>query len=185
MKWYAAHLVLYVQFKDARQDHYPIWENIVLIRARTEAEAFRKAEKRGQTDAGDDEGSFRWGGKAATWVFAGVRKLTSCEDATARPNDGAEVTFLELQTASKREIERFVAGEPAAVKFMERFRDDEDVGARSTTETQVSKRTRSTEGHHAANGESRPLEPFCKDTHSAWPVRQSPRKRLKKRAPVA
>jgi hypothetical protein len=40
MKWYAAHLVMFVQFKKHRQGSYPIWENIVLIKARSDQEAF-------------------------------------------------------------------------------------------------------------------------------------------------
>src|SRR5260370_31501389 len=37
--WYAAHIVMYVTFKHGSQDHYPVWENIVLVEAPTEEEA--------------------------------------------------------------------------------------------------------------------------------------------------
>ena len=36
MRWYAAHIVLYVQLKSGRQKDFPVWENIVLLHARSE-----------------------------------------------------------------------------------------------------------------------------------------------------
>src|SRR5947209_19160662 len=74
MKWYAAHIVLYVHIPEG-QERFPVWENVVLIRAATEQQAFAKAETLGQSEQGDDDGSFRWGTRPARWVFAGVRKL--------------------------------------------------------------------------------------------------------------
>jgi hypothetical protein len=91
-RWYAAHLVLYVKLKAGAQRPFPVWENIVLLRARSEEEALAKAEQRGRAEAGDDDGTFRWNGKPAEWVFAGVRKLTLCEDSEDRPGDGTEVS---------------------------------------------------------------------------------------------
>ena len=51
--WYAAHIVMYVEFEEGAQSHYPVWENIVLFNATSEQEAFDKAEKRGRDAAGD------------------------------------------------------------------------------------------------------------------------------------
>jgi hypothetical protein len=58
MIWFAAHLLMYVEWKDGPQDGYPLWENIILIRAGSEEEAFAKAERRDREDEGDDEGDF-------------------------------------------------------------------------------------------------------------------------------
>ncbi|MBV9124494.1 MAG: DUF4288 domain-containing protein, partial [Planctomycetes bacterium] len=79
-EWFAAHLVMYVQLKEPSPGPVTVWENIVLIKAQSEGEAFEKAQRRGHEEAGDEEGTFRWDGKPARWVFAGVRKLTTCED---------------------------------------------------------------------------------------------------------
>jgi hypothetical protein len=111
MTWYAAHLILYVRFKTGRQRHYPVWENIVLIRATTAEQAMAKAERRGREDEGDCDGSFRWDGRPAEWVFAGVRKLMRCVDADEQPRDGTEVTYLELEVGSKEALQKFVDGE--------------------------------------------------------------------------
>lgn len=122
MSWFAAHLVMYVKLKEKLQKRFPAWENIVLIKAGSEEEAFEKAERRGREEEGDDDGSFRWGGQPATWVFAGVRKLTSCQDAEKRPGDGTEVSFLEMEFGSQETLEQFVEGQPAAVRFREEIR---------------------------------------------------------------
>jgi hypothetical protein len=122
MNWYAAHLVMYVRLKGTPQDRYPIWENVVLVKADSEEKAFTQAECRGREDAGDDDGSFRWGGVAATWVFAGVRKLTLCQDANSRPGNGTEVTFIEMEAASLDAIEKLVSGKPVSMRIADRFR---------------------------------------------------------------
>ena len=118
MTWYAAHLVLYVKYKEHAQDRFPFWENIVLVAADTEDEAFAKAEERGRADEGDSQGSFHWDGKPATWVFAGIRQLILCQDEKERPGDGTEVTYNELEAGSLEELNRFVEGETAAVRYL-------------------------------------------------------------------
>ncbi len=126
MTWYAAHLVLYVKFKRRRQGRYPVWENIVLIRAKTWEEAFAKAEARGREDALPDD-TFTWGGEPAEWVFAGVRKLTRCVDPEQRPGDGTEVTYIEMELASKADLQKFVDGEPTTVRIEDEFPEEEPV----------------------------------------------------------
>ena len=127
MTWYAAHLLLYVKLKRRRQARYPVWENIVLIRARTEEEAFAKAEEHGRADAAPDD-TFTWDGQPAEWVFAGVRKLTLCEDEGERPGDGTEVSYLELEAPSLAAIQKLMDGEPASVKIADGFPEQETVG---------------------------------------------------------
>jgi len=120
--WYAAHLVMYVKFREGGQARFPVWENVVLLSAGDEAEAFEKAERRGREDA-EDDGSFRWGGKPARWVFAGVRKLTACDEPARRPGDGTEITYTEMVLDSEQSVERLVKGEPVSVRIADRFVD--------------------------------------------------------------
>lgn len=117
MSWYAAHIVLYVKLKKQPQKRYPLWENIVLLRADSEENALAKAEQRGRDDAGDDAGTFTWKGKPAEWVFAGVRQLIRCQDETQRPKDGTEVSYSEMEVESREAVGKFVHGEPVRVKF--------------------------------------------------------------------
>src|SRR5262249_19087957 len=120
MSWFAAHLVLYVKLREEPQDHYPLWENIILIKADSADEAFAKAEQRGREDAAEDKG-FRWAGKPARWVFAGVRKLTSCQDPERRPGDGTEISFLEMEVGSEEAINKLMNGEPMSCRLREKF----------------------------------------------------------------
>ena len=123
-QWFAAHLVMYVRLKGQPQERFPVWENIVLIRAGSEEEAFAKAERRGHEEAGDEDGTFRWDGRPARWVFAGVRKLTACEDPDRRPGDGTEVTYTEMALGCEQDVRKLVKGEPVTVEYRERFADE-------------------------------------------------------------
>ena len=127
MSWFAAHIVLYVERKQQPQDRFPVWENIVLIEAATEDEAFDKAEAIGRRSEGDDDGSFRWEGESARWVFAGVRKLTACETDERRPDDGTELTYLQMEVTSREALERLVESRPVLVEFAEPFPSEEVV----------------------------------------------------------
>jgi hypothetical protein len=111
MSWFAAHVVMVVRHKSGRQKRFPVWENIFLIQAASEEQAFAKAEARGRQDEGDDDGSFTWDGHPAAWVFAGVRKLTACEPADKRPGDLAEITYSEFELSSEYMLEAYVRGE--------------------------------------------------------------------------
>ena len=122
MPWFSAHIVMAVQLKEEKQDRFPAWENIVLLEAPSEEEAYTKAEKVGRQGEGDDDGTFRWGKQPASWVFAGIRKLTECVLAADRPGDGDEVSYLELQFKTKKDLNRFVSGKSAMVLIDEPFR---------------------------------------------------------------
>jgi hypothetical protein len=114
--WYAAHILMYVKRKTNAVGKIPVWENIVLIKADSEEKAFAKAEERGKHDEGDDDGTFRWAGQPAEWVFAGVRKLTLCEDPEKRPGDGNEISYIEMEVNSEQALLDLLEGKPTGVK---------------------------------------------------------------------
>ena len=121
MTWYAAHIVMSVEFKNAVQDRFPVWENIILINAAGEEEAFERAEECGRAQEGDDEGTFKWGARPAQWVFEGVRKLTECALHSGSPGDGDEVSFNELELSSRQALRRFVQGKPVDTRYNDRY----------------------------------------------------------------
>jgi hypothetical protein len=121
MNWYAAHIIMYVRYKEHRQNSYPLWENVVLVRAGSADEAFAKAEKYGQAKEGEEDGSFSWSGKPARWVYGGVRKLTLCEDAEQRPGDGTEVTYTQMKVRSVRDLKKLLRGSPVEVCYIDDF----------------------------------------------------------------
>jgi hypothetical protein len=124
MTWFAAHIIMAVKLKAKRQTRIPVWENIVLIEAGSEAEAFAKAEERGHSDEGDSDGTFRWNGQRAEWVFAGVRKLVECEDPEERPTDGTEVSYSQFELSSKQALAKYVACKPIALSLDETIRPE-------------------------------------------------------------
>ncbi|MEX0701161.1 MAG: DUF4288 domain-containing protein [Planctomycetales bacterium] len=122
MSWYAAHIIMTVKLKSGAQRRFPVWENIVLFSAKSEREAIAKAEEHGRLEEGDEDESFTWGDRPATWVFAGVRKVTECVAFGDSPGDGMEVSYNELELDSREAVRRLAAGEPTAVRYNDRFR---------------------------------------------------------------
>jgi hypothetical protein len=120
MTWFAAHILMGVRWKGRKQKRFPVWENIVLFRADSAEAAFAKAEKRGSADAGDDDGTFHWGGEPAAWVFLGVRKLTECVD---DPADGVEVACQQMVFDSEHAIAQYTAGEPTVLQSDDPFHE--------------------------------------------------------------
>ena len=140
MTWYSAHIIMFVEFKSGAQERFPVWENIVLINARTEDEAFEKAERHGRSNEGDDDDSFRWGRRPARWVFAGVRKLTECVDPLERPDDGTEVSYTELELDSLAAVKKLAAGKPVHVRINEQYRTTEPKALEAKREPKPTKR---------------------------------------------
>jgi hypothetical protein len=136
MSWYAAHLVMCVRFRSGAQDKFPVWENVVLLSARSDDEAFAQAEAMGRSAAGDEDPTFKWGRRAARWEFVGVRKLVACALAGPSPAAGDEVTYTELEFDSLSAVQAFAAGGPARARFEDQF------PAAATTQEEQRKRKR-------------------------------------------
>ena len=120
MKWYAAHAILYFQLKDGSQDQFQVYENIFLVQAATPDEAFEKARVMAHREEGDSRGSLRVGGRPATMVFGGIRKLISvCHE---RPGDelgdGDEITYSELVVPDRVALDRLVNDEDVQVLYI-------------------------------------------------------------------
>ena len=142
MRWFAAHIVMVVEIKERKQDRFPAWENIVLVKAASEAEAYRQAEELGREDEVDDDGTFSWGKQPARWIFAGVRKVTECALSGDRPESGDEISYLEFEFQTKNDVKRFVAGKPAVTVINESYRAIEVNESESGKKTGTDKRKR-------------------------------------------
>ncbi|HTU17572.1 MAG TPA: DUF4288 domain-containing protein [Gemmataceae bacterium] len=121
--WFAAHVIMWVKYTEHRQKTFPLWENVILIRARSEEEAFTKAEKHGQRMAGNGQPTITWGGKPAMWVFGGVRKVTACDDPEKRPDDGTEITYIQLRVRSSKALKKLLEGQPVGVEYIEQYHE--------------------------------------------------------------
>jgi hypothetical protein len=121
MSWHCAHAILYVKFKDGRQDSYPVWENIYRVEAENGKEAHAKAVKIASAAAGDSDASFRWNHRPAEWVFAGIRKIVvvSHENLGGKLANGDELTYSELTLSNEATLRKLVNGEPVTLDYVE------------------------------------------------------------------
>jgi|SRR5688572_5154255 hypothetical protein len=123
MSWYTAHLITYFKLKNAPQDTYTIWENVILVEAIDEVEALTKAQEYGELDAkldAEDE-TLTVDDQPAVIIFAGVRKIVTVlhrgQEGTLESGD--EVTFNEFVVTDKESIKKLVAGEEVMVNYIE------------------------------------------------------------------
>jgi hypothetical protein len=119
MTWYAASVIMYIKFKKEEQEKYPLYENVFLIQAESDNEAIEKARKRGMEDEGDSNGTYSYEGRAATLVFAGVRKIIKTQGAEERPTDGTEITYSEMEVDTQETLFKLANGEPVVVRYEE------------------------------------------------------------------
>lgn len=119
MPWYSASAIMFVQFKDGKQDSYSVWENVHLLQASNREEAEERAIKRAKDDEGDSSGTFMWEERPAVWVFAGLRKLITVSHPDLDDNelDGAEVTFSAFEVETEADLTALVNGEDVNVKY--------------------------------------------------------------------
>jgi len=121
--WYAAHIVMVVQITRGKQSKYPAWENIVLIAADSEEEAFRKADACGSKEEQAVDESFHWGKHPARLKYMGVRKLTECRFPADEPCDLGEATYIDLQFPSEEAVTNYIAGNDQRVTIQNPFPD--------------------------------------------------------------
>lgn len=118
---YAAHIIMAVKYREPPQDSIPFYENVVLIDAASDDEAWDKAEELGREDAADDDPSFRWGDRPARWEFVGVRKLITCQPRGVSDTigPGTEITYSQMSVRCEDDLTKLVGGEPVEVIYEE------------------------------------------------------------------
>ena len=122
MSWYAAHLIMYFKFLDGVQSNYTIWENVILIRANTDEEAYEKAKRKGVESEDGSSLTLENNDRPVTLTFAGVRKIfrvLECYAPEMIPTDGTEVTFTKYEIDDEETFLRYVKKEPVKVKCVE------------------------------------------------------------------
>lgn len=129
MTWYAASVIMSARFLDGNQDKYPIYENVILIEASNEEEALVKIKARAREDEIDSSGNLTWCGRAATMVYAGIRKLITCQpsatalaegaSANTRPTDGTEITYSQMVVSTSDDFDKLLRGDPVTVLYEE------------------------------------------------------------------
>jgi hypothetical protein len=123
MAWFSATFISVARLRTGEQDSYPVWEDICLIEASTDDEAFRKAEELGKSRDSDDQ-TLTLNGQPARMTFLGVRKVARVinpldvpEDAV--PQHGSEVAFSKYSVSASTDLEKLVRGESVPVIYEE------------------------------------------------------------------
>ena len=125
MSWYAAHLIMYFKRRKGTQAKFLVWENIVIFQANSSEAAYEKAEKRGREEELVDDETLTLGGHPVRMVFAGVRKVTECQDESARPTSGSEITYNEMMLRSEDAIGKLVQGNETSVEMLSPFAEND------------------------------------------------------------
>ena len=116
MGWFAVHVIMRVQFKEAsEEEEVPVWENVFLMEAESGSAAASSASSLAREEEGDDKGSFTWDGQPATWVFAGIRKVTICDP----PASGVEITWSQFVLKSEADLRALVDGREVLLVYDE------------------------------------------------------------------
>jgi len=119
MSWYAAHTIMLVEFANGNQDKYPIWENIILIQAKSDEEALEKAEKKAKEDESEPDDNFNWEQRPASLVFVGIRKLISCNNPEEQPVHGTEISYSQMCVETEDDLSKLIKGEPVSIIYEE------------------------------------------------------------------
>lgn len=121
MTWYSAHIITYVKFLDEDQDTYPIWENVILVNARTLDEAHEIAETEGREIASIND-QMTWEDKQPVLEFAGVRKVTELRNlshATGTPAHCTEVSYSKLEALDEKTLRDFATGMAVNIRYVD------------------------------------------------------------------
>ncbi|MDD2814630.1 MAG: DUF4288 domain-containing protein [Thiotrichaceae bacterium] len=91
----------------------------MLVEANNPKEAYQKAEQHARKEESDSLNTYYYEERAATWVFAGIRKLVDCEDMNLMPRDGTEVSYSTLEVNREEDLIRLINGEIVTVKYLD------------------------------------------------------------------
>jgi hypothetical protein len=95
-KWYLAHEILYIEIDDiSDQESFPIWENLILIKADNPEEAFEKAMINGR----NSEAPITIHGVSGYLRFKGLKDLILIYDEL---EDGAELEWMEYEVNKEK-----------------------------------------------------------------------------------
>jgi len=122
MQHYAAHAIFYVKFKEDVQRAFPVWENVYLIHAESDAEALQMAKGIAREDEAANREMYL-DEKPALYIFKGIRKLILMTDLLGRPladiQHGQELTYSQFEAESEEDVTRLATGKDVKVSHVE------------------------------------------------------------------
>lgn len=123
MAWFSAALISVIRQRTGEQESYPVWEDVCLIEALNDDDAFRKAEDLGKSRDSDDA-TLTLNGQPASLSFVGVRKIAPIINPfdtpeNAMPLHGSELAFSKYNVLTAFDVEKLVRGESVSVIYEE------------------------------------------------------------------
>lgn len=124
MTWYAAHVVESISKVNRKDDNILVYENVILVEAKSDKEATTKAKKYAKAAIVHDE-TLTLDNEPAVTEFVGIRKVIAISNPWPlqqdedRPTTGTEISFSEFRIKNKRDLKKFVKGEPVTVDYLE------------------------------------------------------------------
>jgi len=131
MTWFAAHIIMYVRYKNTNieQCNYYVFENIYLINSDSVDAAYEKAKNRGIDQEGDSNGTLIFNGEPSELVYGGIRKLIECQNSPEKlienpfsdnkPEDGAEISYSQFIVNDKNDLIKLINGDPVKIEYSE------------------------------------------------------------------
>jgi proteasome lid subunit RPN8/RPN11 len=122
--WYAAHVIVSIRPVEPDNREICVYENVILVSARSYDAARVKALKYAKASIVEDE-TLRINEKPAEMSFVGIRKiievsnpwpLSQSED---RPRDGTEITYSEFTLRGERALFELAKGDEVHVRYLE------------------------------------------------------------------
>lgn len=109
---YVAHILMRVAYEGLQTScHISLWENLHLIKASSEAEAWSEAEKIGKSS--EKREGYWVDERPAQLLFAGVRKLHSLAGLTLRHK--TELTAMQLEVAHEKDLQQLLHGKTVSL----------------------------------------------------------------------
>jgi len=117
VSWYAAHIIMVVEYLDGVQDAYPLWENVVAFKCDSAEEVYDLAEacaNRKYSEGLDD--GFRCEDRPAILKFVGVRKIMEIIGVgEGGITSEVEITSSQLEVTTEQDLRSMMNGESVQV----------------------------------------------------------------------
>lgn len=122
MTWFGVSVIVSIRLQRGKQAEIPVFENIILVEAKTPKEAAKKAAKQAKAEAKMEDG-LTLNDKPAYYSFDGVRKVVNVSNPASldldkhRPVSGTEITYSEF-VVKRADIKKLVAGKKVNILYV-------------------------------------------------------------------
>ena len=124
MAWYAAHSIISIRPTRRSKGKVLVYENVILVEAKTDDEAREKAQKHAQAAIVEDQ-TLTIDGDPAISRFEGIRKLISVSNPWPlsqdgeRPVDGTEITYSKFLLKDEGALINLTEGKEVLIEYLE------------------------------------------------------------------